>query len=383
MTPQPFFETALAGTGYCTPGTCTATLVANEGLGKTATGNLANASVWSLWSDLDQGGIAGGPGGTTVPGFYFARSMMNTPFSSTTPCPGSTSTKPCGAQGQLTSGVGVNASIGYGNYNAGFVSVKMSDWHGLTMQENLTWSKALGTGAVVQATSEDTAVDPFNLRTNYGLQAFDRKVVFTSFFVYQPPFFKGQQGVVGRLLGGWTFAPVFAAGGGSPLPVATVNGGGQAFGEGDSLNFFGNGNTENAILIGPNNFGNSRHNNVPGAPGIGDGGFGVNLFKDPVAAFNRFRNPILGFDTRDSGFATGVRGLPYWNVDLSVRKNVKVTERVNVEGQVVFSNVFNHTQMADPTLDLSSPSTWGTLPGQNLDPVWSPRQMEFGIRVSF
>ena len=49
VTPQPFFETALAGTGYCTPGTCTATMVANEG------GNLANATVWDLWSDLDKG----------------------------------------------------------------------------------------------------------------------------------------------------------------------------------------------------------------------------------------------------------------------------------------------------------------------------------------
>ena len=30
LTSQPFFEAALAGTGYCTPGNCTATVVANE-----------------------------------------------------------------------------------------------------------------------------------------------------------------------------------------------------------------------------------------------------------------------------------------------------------------------------------------------------------------
>ena len=30
LTPQPFFEAALAGTGYCTPGNCTAAVVANE-----------------------------------------------------------------------------------------------------------------------------------------------------------------------------------------------------------------------------------------------------------------------------------------------------------------------------------------------------------------
>ena len=46
-----------------------------------------------------------------------------------------------------TSGVGINSSIGFGNYNAGFVSVKMADWRGLTMQSNFTWSRALGTAA--------------------------------------------------------------------------------------------------------------------------------------------------------------------------------------------------------------------------------------------
>jgi hypothetical protein len=60
----------------------------------------------------------------------------------------------------MTSGVGVNASIGHGNYNAGFISLKMADWHGLTTQSNFTWSKTLSTGAVVQATSAATAPDP-------------------------------------------------------------------------------------------------------------------------------------------------------------------------------------------------------------------------------
>ncbi len=40
--------------------------------------NIAGQNVWSLWSDLDQGGIGGASDGTTNPGFYFPRSMMNT-----------------------------------------------------------------------------------------------------------------------------------------------------------------------------------------------------------------------------------------------------------------------------------------------------------------
>ena len=63
ITPQPFFETALAGTGYCTGyASCTAAVVNNE------LSNLVGQYVWSLWSDLDNGG------------FNFPRTMMNTPI---------------------------------------------------------------------------------------------------------------------------------------------------------------------------------------------------------------------------------------------------------------------------------------------------------------
>jgi len=177
VAPQPFFETALAGTGYCTGfANCTAAVIANEG---GAGGNLATQSVWNIWSDLDNGG------------FNFPRSMLNTPLAGA-----------FGANGQLSSGVGVNASVGHGNYNAGFVSLKVTNWRGLTLQQNFTYSKALGTGAFVQATSEYTPNDAFNLNNMYGVQNFDRKFVYNIYGLYDPPFFKGQHGLTGHVLGG-------------------------------------------------------------------------------------------------------------------------------------------------------------------------------------
>jgi hypothetical protein len=364
VTPQPFFETSLAGTGYCKGfSSCTAAVAANEG--NDGTGNLSTQSVWSLWSDLDTGG--------TGPGFNFPRSMLNSPLN----CP---TGNEIGCSGQLTSGVGVNASVGYGNYNAGFATLKMGDWHGLTAQSNFTFSKALTTQAVTQSTSADTAVDPYNLRRGYGLAGFDRKFVYNLFLLYQPTFFKGQSGILGHVLGGWTIAPIFTAGSGLPITLGTINGGGQAFGEGDSVNFFGNGNSENAIPIGPIPS-PSVHYNVPGSNGVGDSGFGVNLYANPEAVFNNVRQPILGLDNGDGGWGV-VRGLPYWNVDMAVKKRFAITERFSVEASVVFANVFNHVVFFDPSgdyLDTSNPSSWGTLPGQgNI-----PRTMEFGLRVNF
>ncbi len=358
VTPQPFFEAALKGTGYCDGyANCTQAVVANEGVN--GTGNLNTQAVWSLWSDLDNGG------------FNFPRSMLNTPIAGS----------PLGGQGQLSSGVGVNASIGYGNYNAGFASLKMSDWKGVTLQSNFTWSKALGTGAVLQATSADTTPDPFNLHTGYGLQEWDRTLVWNLFFVYQPRWYKGQEGWKGHLLGGWTFAPIFAAGSGLPVGTFTINGGGQAFGEGDSVNFVGNGISENAIPIGP----------IPSAgvyksPSSGIGSSNpLNMFANPTAAFNNVRQPILGYDTTDGGFGF-YRGLGYWNIDFSMKKQFKITERFSTEFQVVFTNLFNHPVFYDPQgqgysslLDTSSPDSWGNLPGQGN----TPRQMEFGFRFNF
>ena len=107
-----------------------------------------------------------------------------------------------------------------------------------------------------------------------------------------------------------------------PITLGTINGGGQAFGEGDSCNFFGYGVSENAIPIAPLANRATRHNNVPGSNGIGTSGYGVNLFANPVATWNDVRQPILGYDTKDGGFGVA-RGLNYWNVDLSVKKTVQ------------------------------------------------------------
>jgi hypothetical protein len=355
ISPQPFFETALAGTGYCTPGNCTATVVANE------FGNFATQSVWSLWSDLDQGFPT-----TKNPGFNFPTSMLNSPSAI---APG----------GQLSSGVGVNASVGFGNYHGGFVSFKTNDWHGITSLQNFTWSKALGTGAFVQATSEYAPNDPFNLKTMYGRQGFDVEKAYNLLIAYQPPVFKGQNGLVGRVLGGWSFAPIFTAGSGYPLYCNTQTDA-QAFGSADGVDFFTN---EQCIFTGsvPRTSIHITKN--------ADGTSSANLFANPDAVAALARAPILGIDKRDNG-AGQLSNVPYWNMDFEIKKMIKVTERFNLETQFLFLNVFNHAQLSNPStsifggvtdpLDLTLGATgWGDASAQGN----KPRQLEFGIRLNF
>ena len=372
VAPQPFFETALSGTGYCNNfANCTTAVVTKQ------FSRFQNQEVWTLWSALDKGGIGGGPGGTTTPGFNFACSMLNCPINSS----------PLGAAGQITAGNGVNASIGHGNYHGGFVTMRMSEWRGITAQQNFTYSKALGTGALVQATSSYTADDPFNLDEMYGVQAFNRKFVYNAFIVYQPPFYRNQQGLIGHLLGGWNLSPIFVAGSGEPLYCNTQTDA-QAFGAADGTNIGEN----EQCQFSSYNAGVSAHYGVPttgvdaAGNNIGDAvaqtangtNVSINQFANPLAVWNSVRPPILGLDKRDGGYGP-ITGLPYWNLDLSVKKNVKFTERFSGEFQAVFTNVLNHNVFADPTLDISNPDGWGVISSQGN----TPRKMEFGLRVSW
>ena len=145
----------------------------------------------------------------------------------------------------------------------------------------------------------------------------------------------------------------------------------------DATNF---GSYENAInMCAPNSLGSSRHNN-PVPSNLGGNGYGPSLFRDPQAAYNCFRNPILGIDNGHNGGAGNLRGQPFWNVDFSIKKNTMVTERVSAEFGAIFTNVFNHNQLYDPTYNaLGDTGYRGALEGQ----VNNPRKIELGLRVRF
>ena len=363
---QPFFEAALAGTGYCTGYTnCTTAVVQKEA------SNLGSQQVFNIWSDLDKGG------------FNFPRSMQNTPI------PGQAN----GTSGQITSGVAPTTALGYGNYNGGFVSFKTTDYYGLTTVTNFTYSKALGLNDEAQSSSSLTVNDPFDLRKSYGRQPFDQKFIFNTFVVYQTPWYKEQHGIVGRLLGGYTISPVVTAGTGQPLGC-TTNSGSSSFGEGDSLNFsaneqcvftqgYGGGYHTNRGITGGNDPNYPANASLAALP-VGTKTAGatpqtqVNIFSNPVAVWDTVRAPILGIDEHDSGEGP-ISNLPYFSLDVSIRKNVKVFERVNLEFSGIMTNVLNHLDFSGGNLNLSNPSNFGEVTSQGN----TPRQIQMGIRASY
>jgi len=93
-----------------------------------------------------------------------------------------------------------------------------------------TWSSFIDDASDIFNPSAfgDVAVsqDSFDRRADRGRSTFDRPHRFAANFVYELPFYQGQAGVRGRLLGGWQVASFLTFQGGSPFTA--LNGGDPA-----------------------------------------------------------------------------------------------------------------------------------------------------------
>jgi hypothetical protein len=364
VTPQPFIESALGGasSAYCKAFTsCTAALASNN------TTVIKETAVSDLWTAMNK-----------VASWTLGRTNISQGLN--------------GGAGIATS-TNINTSLGSGNYNAAFASLRMMDWHGVTAISNFTFGRSLGTSQLAQYNSAATPLDIFNLHDSYGSQGFDIKLVYNFSAYYTPPVFRGQKGVVGHILGGWTFSPIFTAQSGGPTAVSYSHGSGtsaQSFGEvmtGGSTTS----TSDDAVGYAPytgemtlhyNTLGTTGTNIWQGTQSVGtqtSGRFNLNAFSNPAAVYGEFRPCVLGFDTSCGGYAN-IRGLSTWNVDMSVVKDVGIyKERVGATMFFTFTNILNHYSPSGPSLSLTTPATFGEITGQ----ANSPRSMEFGFRLRF
>jgi len=345
---QPFFEAALGGasSSYCSKySSCTVAFATNNA------SNIKNASISRLWASLDSAWILG-------------RSML--------------SSSVAGGFNQAAS-MTLVTSAAWSNYNALFASVRIHNWHGLNATSHFTWGRALGLAELAQYNSSSTTLNPFDLHASYGPQAYDYKFVYNLSMYYQPPYFKAQRGFLGRVLGGWTIAPLFTAQSGAPIFVTYLPSSPyQSFGESSSSSV--NSNADRAVFAKAYTGGNRTHYNVTGSNGVGTNNpYGVNMFSDPATVYSQFRPCVLGKDTSCGGYGN-LRGLPRWNLDATIAKTFGIVgERVGATLSFQFTNILNHLVFSNPDLSLTSPTTFGRITTQ----ANTPRNLEFGLRIHF
>lgn len=341
---------------FCQP-TCTAAVVASQG------SNIKNGLLYPMWSalpmTLGQATALNSKGVPTAFPSLYSQNQLNSVFMET--------------------------SMGWGNYNGAIVSLTARDWHGVTARSNFTWSRSMGTGDTTQATSSTSVPNPFDLHYGYGPQSFDYRFLYNLSLLYQPPYYKGQQGLLGHLLGGWSIAPLFTAFSGAPLLVRNDTSSCQsAWGEVSCVTTLGT-TGENAVLMAPYTGGNSAHYNVSSSTTVGSAGnasnkgTGINLFADPNAAYNNFRF-ALPTDTNSGGGGV-IRNLPGWNLDMTVTKDLTFRERYGLMFIFQSTNVLNHVVLAASPFALGSPTSFGVISSSAAS--YNPRQMEFGLRLHF
>ncbi|HEV2297805.1 MAG TPA: carboxypeptidase-like regulatory domain-containing protein [Candidatus Acidoferrales bacterium] len=368
---QPFFEAALGGAGsaYCSAfANCTKAFVANSA------SNMSISDPFDAWA-----AVSGGS-------FVFGRTFTSDPIPPDTAanCNAGTEPNPNGCSGQSPSLV-TQMSNGYGNYNAGYLQLTTTEWHGLTMKSNFSYSNALGTGNFVQASSSVASVDPWNIANNYGPQQYQEKFVFNMFFNYAEPFYASQKGVIGHLLGGWSISPLFVWGSGYPVEMSTANGNCGTFGE-CNTNFIAA--LENGVIN--QNLHYSATRKLASGSSCGNDGAGFNVFSNPDTSCpvnggifgDGVRNPILGLDGQMGGGGP-LTGLPFWNLDLGMSKKVKIMEKLSGTMHFDFTNVANHMQPADPTFNIFDTAGWGVLGGGSALQGNNARRLQFGLTLDW
>jgi hypothetical protein len=281
----------------------------------------------------------------------------------------------------------LRSSIGESNYNALFITLNKRLSQGLQLTANYTFSRSLDQFGAIQ-NAANVLPNSFDLDAEYGPSPFDLTHLFSSLWVYDLPFGRGRTFDPGnrfleKVVGGWYLSGIFTAQSGDAL---VVNQGPGVWGGSLFLGF----NSGAVPTVDPNTFSNTINEGVQGSNNIGvngslaNRGSELNLFPNPEQVFNSFRRVEIGRDGR-AGRANPLRGLPRWNLDLSLGKKTAITERVSVSLVFDFFNVFNKVDFANPTLDLTNPRAFGVITAQFTPPsrTAGSRWIQFGMRIEF
>ena len=210
-------------------------------------------------------------------------------------------------------------STGTSNYNSLQSSFRLKSWHGLTTQFGYTWSHALDIISEYRGTILD---DAFNPKLDYGNGDFDTRHAFTASFVYQVPNAPWATSAWSkRLVNGWQASSLWNFHSGQPFDEVRsyLNLIGNPFKTGNGVTIDhkfsqANGGT---LWVNPTSFCD---------PSVGDP-------QCPGSAFgNIARNKYYG-----PGFA---------DVDVSVFKNIAITERVKIQLRAEIFNLLNRINLA-------------------------------------
>lgn len=232
------------------------------------------------------------------------------------------------------------------NYSSLQVSLNHRSSKGLTLGIAYTWSKDLTT---MSYDRDYRSTNTYDLMRDYGPSSTNTPHIFEANYIYELPWYKGQHGFVGKVLGGWEVSGITSIVSGTSF---------QAVQSHDPWDLDGN--------------------NV----GLGLGATRL----DQVAPVHNPKKIDQWFST--SSFATAVNhfgnegsnslmGPGYQNWDLAAVRNVSLAERFRIQLRGEFFNAFNHTNFSgvDSTIEDGS---FGQVTSTHV-----PRRIQLGAKLYF
>lgn len=274
------------------------------------------------------------------------------------------------------------------NYNGLQVVAEKRMSHGVEFHANYVWSHSLDERSTWHsgATTSNGAAEGYSMDQalpglDYGNSIFDTTHKLTLSYVWQMPWYQGQKGFTGHVLGGWQVNGIWSLHSGFPwTPYCSSSSSGK------NCDF----NGDNISNDRPNQpaFGNSDpHGNSNAAFEPDHPNLNLN-----AAAFLCGSTLLPGCTppTFSGSTPTGVapfdgnlgrntfRGPRFDDFDLSFFKNIKVTERLNFQFRAEGFNIFNHTNLQMPTATFSSGSQFGLA-----TQAYAARQIQFALKMFF
>jgi len=277
--------------------------------------------------------------------------------------------------------------------------------HGLQFDSNFTWAKALADNQGPNNTSfagesgGGRASSVLSRQADFGNVAGTRRLLWNTTALYDLPIGRGRMiganmnRILDAVIGGWRLSNIFSWESGAYLTPYFPSGQGDPSGTGSGLNSSAAGwdpahrnqhpDSVKGVSWKPsgqnrNNWVNAAAFTCPALPGWTVGqpcttGAGFDSEGNPLSAhplpIGRFGNTQVG----------SILGPGYINLNTGLVKTFAVTERVHLRAEGTFTNVLNHTNLNENTLNLNLSNTSFGVVGSGLD----PRIGQVSMRLEF
>jgi len=260
-------------------------------------------------------------------------------------------------------------------YNGVSLQFQHRTHSGIYLNTSYTFSKDLGIAGEASSVQSPSVLNSFNRRLDYGLVMWAPFHQSATVLSYPLPvgrgrkFFSSLSSPAQAIFGGWTFTSIFAARSGDHLTPT----------------YSGYDSTGTGLLSGrPDLVGDP---NLPTSQRSAQYWFNAAAFAIPGASrsspLTAPAGPIGRFGTAGIGI---IQGPGVWQEDMGLAKRVSLFEKLNLNFFVLATNVFNHPNLGNPTVDVTQPAPTGTILSLRSDPGASGigmRLIQLGLRVEF